>query len=247
MRAPHAIAPCVAPTSPRLTPSGREAVSRICKALFLFGLAIAAIGMCSSTVSAAPITAFSTTYGNGQAAGSVLTYGPNNAVNAQNGAPPNIVGNLISGLSLTLTGAHPAGNGPVTFSPTFTINGTSVEFTFLGPLNIVGYMGGPPSSFNVIGEAFVSQADANFGAGLINQIWVFTFTANGADINFGSPGTFSTANTSTASATFIATGRFREQGDPTPEPATLATLGLMGLMGGFVARRKLKASAAAQA
>ncbi len=41
-------------------------------------------------------------------------------------------------------------------------------------------------------------------------------------------------------------GGIRIFGEPEPEPATLATFGLMGLMGGFVARRKLKARAAVQ-
>ena len=35
--------------------------------------------------------------------------------------------------------------------------------------------------------------------------------------------------------------------NPVPEPATLATFGLMGLVGGFAARRKMKARAATQA
>lgn len=214
------------------------------RVLSLFVLTIASVGLQTTVANAAPIQSFSITYGSGLATGSNLSYS-GNTIGAQDvGSSPNIMGNSVSNMAWMLTGTTTSGLGPVDAIPNnFTIGGTTAQFTFNTPpsLQIGTYNGAGVPSFTISGEVYMSQLDTNFGFGNANsldQIWIFTFTSNGVAINDGTPGSFLITGSSTASATFVATGRRRNQ--EVPEPMTLATLGLIGVFGGATIRRRLK-------
>lgn len=218
------------------------------RVLCLVALTIASVGLNSSTAAAAPIQSFSVVYNNGTALGSALGYTGNTIGSQDLGSSPNITGNSVSNLTWMLTGTTTAGLGPVDAIPnSFTIGGTTAEFTFNTPpsLQIGFYNGVGVPQFSISGEVYMSQLDTNFGFGNANsldQIWLFTFTSNGVSIIDGTPGSFLIQGSSTASATFIATGRRRNQ--EVPEPMTLATVGLIGLFGGAAIRRRLKKTVA---
>ncbi len=153
----------------------------------------------------------------------------------------------------------------------FTLNraGTSVTggtlYTFAAAVGTPGQTifdtgtTGPSAKFNLLGlTAFVPNGNTN--AMILNLTIILAPGSNSAldysPFNTGGLGTFTfnaspgtNLNTAiTGGTTIPGSASFSEiTANLVPEPATIATLGLMGLFGGYFARRKLKAGSVAQA
>lgn len=206
-------------------------------------LSLAAVVAMASGANAAAIDSFSPTWSGGtlSSGGLTISYGTGQLGDQ---APTDPYLNTTSLTSLVLSNPTAGGNGLVTVGPTFTVGGGSgAVFTFIGPLSISNYEEVGIASFDISGQAYV-RFDSNFGAE--GRIFDFTATFNGLRVD--SNGLFVIPATTSVSATFTGTDDvFDFPQEEVPEPATLATFGLMGLLGGSVLRRKMKTAPVAQA
>jgi len=136
--------------------------------------------------------------------------------------------------------------GVPTITP--TLGGTAV-FSILNPGSLSSHVAPSPPDQNGSGridvQMMLTSNSSGINLGAIGGIWNFALTYNGnMDIVPGSPnGTIivvspSSGGGGTSSASFSLTAA-----NAVPEPASLATLGLLGFVGGYVARRKLKLKA----
>jgi len=106
--------------------------------------------------------------------------------------------------------------------------------------------------FSATGDMrLVSDTDPTYSFGPANEVWQFSvaFANSGTPSDFtivpGSPGSITIIGDSPGIVSFSAFDTLTTNppnGGGTPEPATLATFGLLTLVGGVVARRKLKAA-----
>jgi hypothetical protein len=212
---------------------------------------LAVLAASAQTGSAALVTQFN---GSGQttaATGSVFGFTDGNGlVTGQlGGNPPNLFGTSTSGLTFTLTSVTAPG-GTYSLTPTFTLNGGNVTFTLNNPTGVftstANSLAADPQTFmTVTGGA----GAADFGG--IGRVWSLAVTLQqtvAVQLTSGVPGsaTFIGANGQQLppNLNFIANIQPPGFEPPTPEPATLVTFGIVGLVGGVFARRKMKAPVA---
>jgi hypothetical protein len=230
------------------------------KALFLLGLTVASLGALGQSASAAPIildnfTAASGSWNPVTAPGTLQTQGVA-------GSPRTLVLNA-PGL---LNGGDFLGVGGGTFS--FQSNSGSTYSASLGytfaPLALqAGNQLGIDFNSLDAGSNVTNQISALlevttstgtlfknilFSEGTFNYLIGLNGLSGIGNLNSTTGIRLTFNNTNDQGVDFVINGQpgIRIFGDPEPEPATLATFGLIGLMGGFVARRKLKGSAAVQ-
>lgn len=230
------------------------------KALFVFGLAVALLGAFGQSASAAPIilddfTAASGSWNPVTAPGTLQTQGVA-------GSPRTLILNA-PGL---LNGGDFLGVGGGTFSMQSASNSTystTLGYNF-GPLalqagNQIGIDFNSLDAGSNITNQISALLEVNTSTGTLSKTVLFTegtfsylIGLNGlsgiGNLNSTTGIRLTFNSTNDQGVDFVINGQpgIRIFGNPEPEPATLATFGLMGLMGGFVARRKLKARAAVQ-
>ncbi len=212
----------------------------------------------ASNAAAAPITvnAFTTVYG---ASGLPLgNPGPqlqliNGAVGSVNVSSIPLSSYIVADWSIDVT-SFTTNPGPVNINPslsnTFTITGAALDtggvvtFQFVtsptGSSSLV-----PPTTTGFTGYVQVIAITGAFTAydfGPIGTYYSFDGTIQNTTLNTN--GTVSQNPVGNSSSfTFIRLDGEPSPGDATPEPATLAVLGLMGAFGGIAVRRKLRAAA----
>lgn len=230
-------------------------MSTLRKALFLFGFAVASLGAFGQSASAAPmlIDDFSSTVAPFSSGSQVTNLGGGvtrtitingsalglSAVSV-NSTVPNALDSFASSLSAFSTVLQ-YDFAAQNFLPTDSIllpflasNGGTGATTLDLKVELLGGPGGS-LNFAIADNASPFNLPISFGAfgpGPFNGITGIRFTFN-QDL------------TNATDFTLGGDGGIRITGDPVPEPATLATFGLMGLVGGFVARRKLARAATA--
>lgn len=228
-------------------------------------LALVAVLGLTTVAQAANVDKFSLNYPNtgGTASGigtSTLTYSSVSGVSAPSGSGtlPNFTGSTVSGtFALTVgTNVGSAIGAPVTVaagSP-FTINygGQTATFTFvpsaavvINAASTVGVSGGQDGVTN--GFWYLSSA-SNSDFGQLDRIFTFSFTTQNL-LTSGPSNSWNWSQANSGSGTFTGTNNIfiPNIGSSVPEPATLATFGLMTVCGGYLTRRKLKAAKVAQA
>ncbi len=215
----------------------------------------------ASSASAAPINTLTLVYGNSNVPNAQTLNLFNGAVGAATPPQPAAI-DVFGSIQLGAYTASPmtidttpfnTNPGLVNVTPTLTITGTlssgpgqaggdngkTATFTFIGGILNVFEGGLADSVSGFVQLTALSAAFTGIDFGSIGTIFHFAGSFQGTTFTPGTPGSVSGApNSSSFTLTRVSA---------VPEPATLATLGLMGLCGGYFARRKLKAGSVAQA
>jgi hypothetical protein len=216
--------------------------------------AVVALGFASNAI-AAPVYIFQVTFG----ATNVVTP---QVVVFSNGILPSFIQNngdpstsispalVVStwNVDATVFNSDP---GPIEITSTalnqFQVTGTGADAGKIATFTLSNTQGQdlPSNVVSFSGKATLTAITAPFTTidfGSIGTIYDFLGSTQPLNLTPGSPGVV-TGGPGSASVTFTySPDNLPGPGDPIPEPATVAVLGLMGVIGGSAVRRKLKAT-----